>query len=121
MLYVPGYGEAAISMSSDMESADGLVIHTIRHVGNVTKATSRLKVGDVVGLRGPFGSSWPLEAIQGMDVVIACGGIGLPPLRGAIYYHHQQPRQVWQGHPALWRPHPQGPDVPGRVRSLAES
>ncbi len=84
MLYVPGYGEAAISMSSDMESADGLVIHTIRHAGSVTRATSRLKVGDVVGLRGPFGSAWPLKAIEGMDVAIACGGIGLPPLRGAI-------------------------------------
>jgi NAD(P)H-flavin reductase len=85
MLYVPGYGEAAISMSSDVESADGLVIHTIRHAGNVTKAASRLKVRDVVGLRGPFGSSWPMESVQGMDVVIACGGIGLPPLRGVLY------------------------------------
>ncbi len=84
MLYVPGYGEAAISMSSDVESADGLVIHTIRNAGNVSKAASRLKLGDVVGLRGPFGSAWPLDAIQGMDVVIACGGIGLPPLRGAL-------------------------------------
>lgn len=86
MLYVPGYGEAAISMSSDLESSYGLVVHTIRYVGNVTKAASRLKIGDVVGLRGPFGTSWPLKAIQGMDVVIACGGIGLPPLRGAIYH-----------------------------------
>ena len=85
MLYIPGYGEAAISMSSDVESSDGLVIHTIRHAGSVTKAASRLKVGDVVGLRGPFGSAWPLVAIQGMDVIIACGGIGLPPLRGALY------------------------------------
>jgi NAD(P)H-flavin reductase len=85
MLYVPGYGEAAISMSSDVESSDGLVIHTIRNAGSVTKATSRLKVGDVVGLRGPFGSAWPLKSAQGMDVVIACGGVGLPPLRGAVY------------------------------------
>jgi len=85
MLYVPGYGEAAISMSSDVSSSNGLVIHTIRQAGSVTKATNRLKAGDVVGLRGPFGSSWPLEAIRGMDVVIACGGIGLPPLRGALY------------------------------------
>lgn len=84
MLYVPGYGEAAISMSSDFESADGMVIHTIRQAGSVTKATSRLKLGDVVGLRGPFGSAWPLKAIQGKDVLISCGGIGLPPLRGAI-------------------------------------
>lgn len=85
MLYVPGVGESAISMSTDVEAGDGLVIHTIRHVGNVTKAVSHLRKGDVVGLRGPFGTAWPLEAIQGMDVVIACGGIGLPPLRGAIY------------------------------------
>ncbi len=85
MLYIPGYGEAAISMSSDLETANGLLVHTIRHIGNVTKAANRLKVGDVVGIRGPFGTSWPLDAIEGMDVVIACGGIGLPPLRGAIY------------------------------------
>jgi NAD(P)H-flavin reductase len=85
MLYVPGYGEAAISMSSDVESANGLVIHTSRSAGSVTKAISRLKVGDVIGLRGPFGTAWPLKAIEGMDVVIACGGIGLPPLRGALY------------------------------------
>jgi NAD(P)H-flavin reductase len=85
MLYVPGYGEAAISMSSDVESANGLIIHTSRSAGSVTKAISRLKVGDVIGLRGPFGTAWPLKAIEGMDVVIACGGIGLPPLRGALY------------------------------------
>jgi len=85
MLYIPGYGEAAISLSSDRESASGLVVHTIRQIGNVTRAAGRLKIGDIVGIRGPFGTSWPLEAIQGMDVVIACGGIGLPPLRGAIY------------------------------------
>lgn len=85
MLYIPRVGEAAISMSSDVETSGGFLVHTIRHIGNVTKAASRLKVGDVVGVRGPFGTSWPLDAIQGMDVVIACGGIGLPPLRGAIY------------------------------------
>jgi NAD(P)H-flavin reductase len=85
MLYVPGFGEAAISMSSNMSHSAGLVIHTIRHVGNVTRAISRLKIGDVVGLRGPFGTAWPLEQAKGKDVVIACGGIGLPPLRGALY------------------------------------
>ncbi len=85
MLYVPGYGEAAISMSSDVESSDGLVIHTIRNAGSVTKAAGQLRPGDVVGLRGPFGTAWPLKAIEGMDVVISCGGIGLPPLRGALY------------------------------------
>jgi NAD(P)H-flavin reductase len=85
MLYLPGYGEAAISMSSDPEDPERLVGHTIRHVGSVTKAAARLKVGDVLGIRGPFGSSWPMEALKGRDVVIACGGIGLPPLRPVIY------------------------------------
>jgi NAD(P)H-flavin reductase len=85
MLYMPGYGEAAISMSSDPEAPDGLLGHTIRHAGTVTQAVSRLNVGDVVGIRGPFGTSWPLEELKGKDIVIACGGIGLPPLRGALY------------------------------------
>jgi NAD(P)H-flavin reductase len=86
MLYLPGYGEAAISLSSDPESTQGQIVHTVRHVGNVTKAISGLTVGDVIGVRGPFGTSWPLEQLRGMDIVIACGGIGLPPLRGVIYH-----------------------------------
>lgn len=92
MLYLPGYGEAAISISSDPEERDGTVLHTIRFVGNVTKALSRLKEGDVVGLRGPFGTPWPMEEIEGRDVIIASGGIGLAPLRPAIYHilHHRQ-------------------------------
>jgi NAD(P)H-flavin reductase len=84
MVYVPGFGEAAISISSDPSKPD-CIGHSIRFVGNVTRAVSRLKVGDVVGLRGPFGSAWPMEEIEGKDVFIATGGIGLPPLRPAIY------------------------------------
>jgi NAD(P)H-flavin reductase len=85
MVYVPGVGEAAISICSD--PGDTTTIgHSIRFVGNVTRAVSRLKVGDVVGLRGPFGSSWPMAELEGKDVFIACGGIGLPPLRPAIYH-----------------------------------
>ncbi|MCK5316175.1 MAG: FAD/NAD(P)-binding protein [Anaerolineales bacterium] len=84
MLYMPGYGEAAISISSDPERPERIG-HTIRFVGNVTRAVSRLQVGQTVGLRGPFGTSWPLEAYKGNDVVIAAGGIGLAPLRPAIY------------------------------------
>ncbi|HSA99081.1 MAG TPA: FAD/NAD(P)-binding protein [Anaerolineales bacterium] len=85
MIYIPGYGEAAISISSDVEERD-TVGHTIRFVGNVTKAAGRLKVGDVVGLRGPFGTSWPIQEMTGKDVFIACGGIGLPPLRPVLYH-----------------------------------
>jgi len=85
MLYLPGFGESAISISSDPEDHEKLG-HTIRFVGNVTRQVSRLKAGDVVGLRGPFGTYWPMKAMEGKDVFIACGGIGLPPLRPAIYH-----------------------------------
>jgi NAD(P)H-flavin reductase len=85
MLYLPGYGEAAISISSDTTNRDSIA-HTVRFVGSVTRAVSRLRPGDQVGVRGPFGSFWPMEALEGKDLFIACGGIGLPPLRPAIYH-----------------------------------
>ena len=85
MLYMPGYGEAAISISSDPEQHD-VVGHTVRFVGNVTRAINRLKIGDVVGVRGPFGTHWPVEKLEGKDLIIAVGGIGIPPLRPAIYH-----------------------------------
>jgi NAD(P)H-flavin reductase len=85
MLYVPGVGEAAISISSDPQDKAG-IDHTIRFVGNVTGAIRKLRVGDHLGLRGPFGQAWPLEACRGADIVIAAGGIGLPPLRPVIHH-----------------------------------
>jgi len=84
MLYLPGFGESAISISSNAAQHEFLS-HTIRVAGNVTQAIARKQVGDQIALRGPFGSSWPLEACRGRDVVFACGGIGLAPLRPAIY------------------------------------
>jgi len=84
MLYLPGFGESAISISSD-PSQHGVLSHTVRVAGNVTQSLARRKVGDRIGVRGPFGSNWPVEACRGRDVVIACGGIGLAPLRPAIY------------------------------------
>ena len=86
MLYLPGFGEAAISMSSDPDAPDQLLGHTVRLVGNVTKGIGKLQVGDTVGIRGPFGTAWPMVELEGKDLVIACGGIGLPPLRPAIYH-----------------------------------
>ena len=84
MLYMHGEGEVPISISSDSES--GKLIHTTRAVGGVTRAMQTLKVGDVVGIRGPFGTSWPTSTAKNKDVVIICGGLGLPPLRPFIYY-----------------------------------
>jgi len=83
MLYLPGFGEVAISLSSDPGETQ-LLGHTIRVAGNVTRALSRLKVGDVVGIRGPFGSHWPLEKAAGRNLIIVAGGIGLAPLRPVI-------------------------------------
>jgi NAD(P)H-flavin reductase len=84
MVYLPGLGEAAISVSSDSEDRS-VIGHTIRFVGNVTRAVSRLKVGDQLSLRGPFGTPWPMQEMEGHDVIISGGGIGLAPLRPAIY------------------------------------
>lgn len=83
MLYLPGFGESAISMSSDPGDPRSLG-HTIRFAGNVTRAMSRLKVGDMIGVRGPFGSPWPMHAAVGRDVLIVAGGIGLAPLRPVL-------------------------------------
>ena len=84
LLTIPGYGEAAISISSNTKKKDA-VGHTIRLTGDVTNTIDRLGVGGKLGLRGPFGSSWPLEDLKGRDIYIAAGGIGLPPLRPALY------------------------------------
>jgi NAD(P)H-flavin reductase len=85
MLYMFGLGEVAISISGNSEKPLPL-IHTIRAVGTTTKAMQKLKRGDVIGLRGPFGSSWPINEAKGKDVIIVVGGIGLAPLRPVIYY-----------------------------------
>lgn len=96
MLYVFGVGEVPISLSGNAEDP-GVLVHTIRKVGPVTNALSQLRAGDRLGLRGPFGSCWPLEAARACDVVLVSGGIGLAPLRPAIYYllrHRQDYRRL---------------------------
>ncbi len=84
MLYAFGTGEAAISISSD-PGKPGSLAHTIHRVGTVTSSFSKLKRGEMIGLRGPFGRSWPMKQAEGMDVCIVAGGIGLAPLRPVIY------------------------------------
>ncbi len=84
MLYMPGIGETAISISGNPASPQSLP-HTVRAAGNVTQALAKLQVGDSLGLRGPFGSSWPIEKCVGKDLILVTGGIGLPPLRPVIY------------------------------------
>jgi anaerobic sulfite reductase subunit B len=83
MLWVPGVGESAISLSGIGSSSggDGTVDHTVKRVGAVTAALCEAQVGDVVGLRGPFGRGWDLTV---PDLVVVAGGIGLAPLRSLV-------------------------------------
>src|SRR5208282_685221 len=85
MLWVFGVGELPISISGD-PSASGKLVYTVRSVGEATHSLISRKVGDGVGVRGPFGAGWPVQAARGRDVVIVAGGIGLAPLRPMIYH-----------------------------------
>ncbi len=84
MLYAFGVGEVAISMSGD-PAVGGRLIHTIRAVGETSAALTRLDAGDHIGVRGPFGAGWPMQAASGCDVIIVAGGLGLAPLRPVLY------------------------------------
>lgn len=90
MLYVFGVGEVAISISGD-PARTGEIVHTVRAVGAVTRAMCRLRKGETLGLRGPYGRPWPMEQAKGADVVLVAGGLGLAPLRPAVYHllHHR--------------------------------
>jgi anaerobic sulfite reductase subunit B len=85
MLTVYGVGEAAISVSSCRREV-GPLQHTVRDVGPVTRALCRAGIGDIIGVRGPFGAPWGVgDSVTGTgDVVVVAGGIGLAPVRGAI-------------------------------------
>ncbi len=84
MLSIFGVGEVPISFSGDAAEQNRLV-HTIRAVGPVSTALTQLQPGDALGLRGPFGVGWPMAEALGQDVVIVAGGLGLAPLRPALY------------------------------------
>ena len=85
MLYAFGVGEVAISVSGD-PARMGSYVHTVRNVGTVSGVIAALKEGAILGLRGPFGTPWPSQTAEGCDVVIVAGGLGLAPLRPAIYH-----------------------------------
>ena len=85
MIYVFGVGEVPMSITGNPAQTD-IFVHTIRSVGAVSGALGKLKRGDIVGIRGPFGSNWPLEEAGGKDIVLVAGGIGLAPLRPVLYH-----------------------------------
>ncbi len=83
MLYIYGVGEVPISIAGNPHVHHSLE-HTVRAVGAVTDAICSLEVGDVVGIRGPYGTAWPVSDAEGDDLLFVPGGIGLAPLRPAI-------------------------------------
>ncbi len=86
-----GIGEAPISISSS-PTQNGSFQMVVRKAGNVTRAMHSLKPGDKVGIRGPFGTHFPVDGeMKGKDIVFICGGLGLVPVRSAINYvlHHR--------------------------------
>jgi len=85
MLSLFGIGEAPFSLCSNPVDKETLEI-TIRNVGNVTKALDSLSEGDVVGVRGPYGTSWPLEETRKKNILIVAGGVGIASLRALIMY-----------------------------------
>jgi len=84
MIWVFGVGELPISISGNPALHDRLV-YTVRSVGQATHSLVNQSVGNAVGIRGPFGTCWPVEAARGRDVIVVAGGIGLAPLRPVIY------------------------------------
>ena len=97
MLYLYGIGEVPISVSGDPEEHAELV-HTIRAVGSVTRPMrDAVARGEALGVRGPYGSVWPLEQARGRDVLIIAGGVGFAPLRSVVYHlvrHRAEYRHV---------------------------
>ena len=83
MLWAFGIGEVPISVSRTSTTTSALV-HTIRSVGPVSEALCRARRGDMVGVRGPFGTDWGVQDAARSDVVLVAGGIGLVPLRPAL-------------------------------------
>ena len=92
MLYVFGVGEIPISISG-RASDTGKLIHTIRVVGTVTRAMKALQPGAQIGLRGPFGTDWPVKKAKGHDLLLLAGGIGMAPLRPVVYHALEHPEE----------------------------
>lgn len=83
MLYAFGVGEAPISVSGAPVDGKPLT-HTVRNVGAVSNAITRLRVGQELGVRGPYGTAWPVESADGQDILFVAGGLGMAPLRPAV-------------------------------------
>lgn len=86
MISIPGVGEAPISVSSSPTSKRSTFELVIRTAGMLTAALHKLDKGDVVGIRGPFGTGFPTQILEGNDLMFVAGGLGIVPLRSLINF-----------------------------------
>ncbi len=82
---IPGVGEAPFSISSS-PSRPGLLEFGIRKVGNVTNRIFTLKENEIIGVRGPYGNGFPVQKMEGHDLIFIMGGLGAVPLRSLVLY-----------------------------------
>jgi len=97
MVEVPGYGEVPISLSSSSNNKEFIEL-CIRKAGKTTNVLHRAAKGARVGIRGPFGTSFPMEQMTGHNVLLIAGGLGLAPLRAPIFWvneHRSDYRDVY--------------------------
>ena len=83
-LWVPGVGEAPISVCSG--AVDTKLELCVHRIGRVTNALFNLNEGDWVGVRGPYGTGFPLETYKGKNLVLIAGGLGIAPIRSLLQY-----------------------------------
>lgn len=95
MLHLAEEGEIPVAITARPREARGIV-HTVRAPGKLSKTLEKLKAGDTLDLRGPLGSSWPMDALKGHDLVIVADGIGLSALRPVLYFAHHHRKDYGQ-------------------------
>lgn len=84
-----GIGECPLSISSAPDKGADFEL-CVRRAGNVTSALHNLKVGEVIGVRGPYGTHFPVKELKGKDLLFVAGGLGIVPLRSFIHYALQR-------------------------------
>lgn len=88
-LSLAGVGEIPIGIASS-PTEKGYLLFTVNKVGSVTSALHNMKVGDVMGVRGPLGNGYPLKDMEGRNIVIVAGGFAVSTLRATV---------IWLLHP----------------------
>ena len=80
-----GLGEAPISICTAQRGREDLEF-CIRNVGSVTRTIHRLSKGDTIWIRGPYGNGFPMNQMEGRDLILVAGGLGIAPVRSVLHH-----------------------------------